>query len=325
MTYRVYISPDSEKIENLIVIYPGMDSLASLGSTQPLMSNNINKYELFAEITSKFMIPDSAIIVLEYSAPYEWGTPINFSVLTNGIAYTLRAALDKIRTDGFQLYIKRIDLGAHSYGMVPLFWSLANNIYEKIPGVNAKCEKKLHLFEPYGFAAIRDEENTRAYRDQEVVAAARERFHGIVSAEKLSEAAKEEITLLRSFDVKNVNIMFGMLNPIAEVHNSYGAIDPKEAHIKIMKLDGVGHGAGLLDILKSQLDKKYAPDYALKSFQILLSAWIFSLHGIKKTDTQEEIMHLGQNIQKKIESLCIEAGIMASTDLPSTQKLKSKL
>ena len=242
MEYRVYISPDSKKIENLIVIYPGMDNLTVLSSTQPLTSNNINKYDLFAKITAQFMVPGSAVIVIEYPAPHEWGTPINFSVLTEGIASTLGAALDKIRADSFELYIKRIDLGAHSYGIVPLFWSLANNIYEKVLGTHAKCEKNLHLLEPYGLAAIRDEENTRAYRDQEVVAAARKRFHGIVSAEKLSEAAKEEITLLRSFDVKNVNIMFGMLNPIAEVHNSYGAIDPKEAHIKIMKLDGVGHG-----------------------------------------------------------------------------------
>lgn len=326
MAYKMYVSPDSTKINRLIVIYPGMDALTEPGAQQFITSNNINRYDIFAKFTAVMSEPGAVVIVPEYPAPYAWGKPIDFSILTNEIEHNLQEALHELRSNKLNIDIQKIDLGAHSYGFVALFWSLANEIFGRLLQKNITYKINLHLFDPYAIAAMHGQPNTDAFRDQEVIVATQQRFYGIADAIDPVQTAQNELRQLKSFDhIRNINIMLGMLKPLPAIHNSYGAINPYEAHVNLMKLERVASGGGLLDILKAQLNKEYAPEDALTGFQILMNAWVFALQNVSEDHSTEAVMQIIENIQKKIDELCIHAGLMAIPEQVTEQTLKPSL
>lgn len=320
MKYKLHTSPNSKGINHLIVIYPGMDDGVEAGTNKPTTSNNIEKYDIVGKITAELSEPGVTVITLEYLGPHEWGTPIDFIVLTDDIAQTLLDAVDNLKAKSFVgINIKKIDLVSHSYGFTALFWSLANNVFSRVIGKDCKGGTNLHLFEPYGISAMKAaKESSLAFREYEVVAAAQERFPDIASNENSAQAAQNELTKLRSFEdhsaVNSMNIILGLFRPSKSIHDSYGAINADEMGVNVIKLDKVGHGGAFLDILKAKQAKALPPDYALTGFQILMNALICSLRGIKPNDNTTIAKAAREAIQQRIVELSIRSQLMPRPD-----------
>lgn len=323
MKYKLHTSPNSKDIKRIIIVFPGMDD--GMEGGKPTTSNNIDKYDIFSKFTAEMSEPGVAVITTEYTGPHAWGTPIDFNTLTANIEETLKDAITELKERSFAIKVERVDLGSHSYGFTALFWSLANDILSRVIGEGYKGGTNLHLFEPYGIAAMKSaKENSLALREYDVVTAAQQRFFGIANNENSALAAESELTQLRAFDshfqIKSLSIILGLFRPSKSIHGSYGEINAEENGVNVTKLDKVGHGGAFLDILKAQQSKTPAPDYALVGFQTLMNAWISSLRGIHPNDVTEMAVNARITIQKWIEKLCISEELMTEPKVEMTQK-----
>jgi hypothetical protein len=52
VNYKLHISPNSQEINKIIIVYPGMDD-TSIASQSPNTSNNLEKYNLFPKLFPK--------------------------------------------------------------------------------------------------------------------------------------------------------------------------------------------------------------------------------------------------------------------------------
>ena len=322
MSYILHISPNSKNINHMVIIYPGIDDITGAGP-EPKTSNNLGKYDIFASFIARMSEPGVAVIVLEYSGPYAWGEPLNFSKLTDEIEKTLLAAMNALRKEQLDLDIEKIDLGAHSYGFNALYWSLANEIFSRVIG-DYKCQTNVHLFEPYGLAAIKSaQENSLALRELEIIAAAQQRYLGMRNASPV-QVAQNELQQLRAFDsnfqISNHNIMLGSSMPDQAIHDSYGAIDAQKTAVNLTKLSNVRHGGALFDALIAKRDQQLLAEPVLKGFHTLMHAWICALNGVQLDDVSEKAVNTKLAIWQKIEELLIKERLMAPKEAVEQKK-----
>jgi hypothetical protein len=320
VNYKLHISPNSQEINKIIIVYPGLDAISTTPQF-PSTSNNLEKYNLFSQFISQMSSPNTAVIAVEYPGPHAWGSEINFEVLTDNIKDTLQNAMEEINSKKLIIDVEKVDLFSHSYGFVPLFWSLANNILNDVFELQSSAGTiDMHLFEPYGMAAMKSaKENSAALREYDVLKATRAKFVGIDNDDiNPTKAAQNEIKQLKAFDdskfkVKNINIILGLFRPSKSIHESYGNINPEEMRVNLVKLSNVGHGGALVDMLKAQQDHALLPDYAAPAVQSLLEACICSLNGIKD-DASKEV------VAQKVMELCIKEQLilMPKAQLDST-------
>lgn len=220
---------NSKEVTELVLIFPGINDSAP-------HSNDVEKYETMAKIIAQR--PDTAVVVMGYSSPHNWGNQIDFDILTNELKSTLGAALLELQNNKVSINLKNVKYVAHSYG-----FTIANvALHKEILSDMYLGKIDLLLVEPYGFAPMQFTKSNKL-REPEVAAAFLELLPELNNTDK-QQAAKSELQLLSQY-LNRVGAILGEFRPTQSIHESYGKVIER-----VTALPGVGHGCNLASIEK---------------------------------------------------------------------------
>lgn len=311
----VYISPDAVIVNNLVVIFPGVD----IDGTE--VKNNQDKYNSVAEIVAN-VAPKSntAALVIPYPGPSEWGTPINSVHLAWAVQTHLGSVLEELKdTYKLPIDIEEIDVIAHSYGAFPTIAAIEYCVFPTVLAHN-EFKLKVHLFEGYAHAATNMIPPNANIRDEEVVARAiskgilsrrvsdtdRELFrepHSKAPPElwkkfELNASARRSVGLAHGTSelkylvntaidqgtpLAQLNLILGLYRAVEEVHATFNEFTmdavSNQVSTKTIKHENVGHGGGLVDVHEALRGNTPLPHFVVPGYLALTKTLAECVYG----------------------------------------------